>query len=248
LIISARSSALPMSIASEARLSYPICAKYRYGLAKASAQVFCSAVLLFANAAGANEIVALVREDTGNAVADAVVIAVPEVAVKLPTPKPETMVQERKEFAPFVKAVLVGTPVQFPNKDDVLHHVYSFAPTKTFELKAYSGTPPEPVIFDKPGPVALGCNIHDWMRAYVYVSESPYFGITGPEGIIRLSRLPPGRYALRVWHSRLAMTEAATTQAVVVEPGKTAEMTWDLGLKRDVRVRRAPTASGGGYR
>jgi plastocyanin len=144
-------------------------------------------VLFLANSAGANEITALVRDDAGNGLPDAVVIAVPEFPVKLPAPKSETIVQEKKEFAPFVKAVLVGTPVQFPNKDDVLHHVYSFAPAKSFELKAYSGTPPEPVIFDKPGPVALGCNIHDWMRAYVYVSESQHFGVTDAEGICHSS-------------------------------------------------------------
>jgi hypothetical protein len=205
-------------------------------------------VLFLANSAGANEITALVRDDAGNALPDAVVIAVPEFPVKLPVPKSETIVQEKKEFAPFVKAVLVGTPIQFPNKDDVLHHVYSFAPTKTFELKAYSGTPPEPVIFDKPGPVALGCNIHDWMRAYVYVSESPHFGVTDAEGIVRLPRLPPGRYAIRVWHARLSIPDATTNQTIMVESGKTAEMTWALSLKRDLRVRRAPTASGSGYR
>jgi len=238
-----------MSTVSEALLSSTsLFVKCPNGLAKASARICLAAMLFFTSFASANEIVALVREEPGNGVADAIVIAVPEVPVKPPTPKPETIVQQKKEFTPFVKAVLVGTPVQFPNKDDVLHHVYSFAPAKTFELKAYSGTPPEPVIFDKPGPVALGCNIHDWMRADIYVSESPYFGVTGPEGIVRLSRLPPGRYAIRVWHSRLSIPEAATNQTIIVEPGKTAEMTRDLRLKRDLRVRRAPTASGIGYR
>ena len=212
------------------------------------AGVLMIAALFGAAPACALEIVGLVTDDTGAPVADAVVVAVSDAPVKLPVPKPESIVQEAKEFKPFVKAVLVGTPIAFPNQDDVLHHVYSFSPARSFELKAYAGTPPVPIIFDKPGPVALGCNIHDWMLAYVYVSESPYFALTGADGKVHLSNLAPGKYAVRVWHPRLAVAEEATVQRVVLAGGDTSEVTWRLKLKRDPRIRRAPTRSGGGYR
>jgi len=71
--------------------------------------------------------------------------------------------------------VQAGTPILFPNHDKVRHHVYSFSPAKTFELKLYSGVPGTPVLFDKPGLVVLGCNIHDQMVAYVQVVNTPYF-------------------------------------------------------------------------
>jgi plastocyanin len=206
------------------------------------------AALLGASAASANEIVASVADEAGVPVVDAVVVAVSDVPVKLPAPKPESIVQEAKEFKPFVKAVLVGTPIAFPNRDDVQHHVYSFSPARTFELKAYAGTPPEPIIFDKPGPVALGCNIHDWMLAYVYVSESPYFAVTGADGKVRLANVPPGNYSLRVWHPRLSVPEDSTAQRVVVASDNVSEIAWRLKLKRDPRIRRAPAHSGGGYR
>ena len=63
--------------------------------------------------------------------------------------------------------VQTGTAVNFPNFDTVRHHVYSFSPIKVIDIKLYSGTPTEPVVFDKPGVAALGCNIHDRMSAYV---------------------------------------------------------------------------------
>jgi len=157
-------------------------------------------------------------------------------------------VQETKEFRPFVKAVLVGTPIEFPNRDDVQHHVYSFSPARTFELKAYAGTPADPIVFDKPGVVALGCNIHDWMLAYIYVSESPYFGVTGAEGRVLLAGLPAGRYTVRVWHPRLTESEASTSQAVSVTNNGGVEVAWALKLKRDARIRRAPTGAGSSYR
>jgi len=204
--------------------------------------------LLGASAAFASEISAWVKDDAGAPVTDAVVIAVSEAPVKLPTPRLESVVQEMKEFKPFVKAVLVGTPIEFPNRDDVLHHVYSFSPARTFELKVYAGTPPGPVVFDKPGPVALGCNIHDWMLAYVYVSESPYFGVTDADGRVHLANLPAGRYSVRVWHYRLTQHETDTAQQVNTSGAEPVQVAWDLKLKRDSRIRRAPTRPGGGYR
>jgi hypothetical protein len=206
------------------------------------------ALMCAAGCACAHDLVATARDESGAPLADAVVVAVPTFPVKLPPPHRESVVQEAKEFRPFVKAVLVGTPVEFPNRDDVLHHVYSFSPVRAFELKAYAGTPPEPIVFDKPGAVALGCNIHDWMLAYIYVSESPFFGVSGADGKVRLSRLAPGTYAVRIWHPREAVNESETVQSVVVGPEADAQVQWQLKLKRDVRIRRAPTRSGGSYR
>ena len=204
--------------------------------------------LLGAGAAFASEISATVKDDAGAPVKDAVVIAVADVPVKAATPRLESVVQETKEFNPFVKAVLVGTPIEFPNRDDVLHHVYSFSPARTFALKVYAGTPPEPIVFDKPGPVALGCNIHDWMLAYIYVSESPYFGVTDDDGRVRLANLPAGKYSVRVWHYRLAQRESETAQPVNASGVEPVQVAWNLKLKRDSRIPRAPTRPGGGYR
>lgn len=82
--------------------------------------------------------------------------------------------------------VYVGTRVTFPNRDNIRHHVYSFSSAKKFELPLYIGTPAAPVVFDKPGVVALGCNIHDWMLAYIYVLTTPHFAKTAADGKARL--------------------------------------------------------------
>ena len=138
----------------------------------------------------------------GKPVADAVVVAVPvDGSMRLPTKPHDNVVdQVDKQFSPKVQAVLVGTPVTFPNNDNVRHQVYSFSPAKRFELPLYAGVPAQPVVFDKPGVVVLGCNIHDWMVGYVYVSESPYFAKTGNDGKALLADLPPRAYVVRVWH------------------------------------------------
>ncbi|HET8819084.1 MAG TPA: methylamine utilization protein, partial [Xanthomonadaceae bacterium] len=71
--------------------------------------------------------------------------------------------QRNATFVPGVIGIQAGTRVTFPNSDNTLHHVYSFSPAKTFQLPLYSGKRADPVLFDKPGVVTLGCNIHDWM-------------------------------------------------------------------------------------
>ena len=99
--------------------------------------------------------------------------------------------QANKQFDPQVRVVTVGSAVQFPNHDAVRHHVYSFSPTKTFELKLYAGTTANPVVFDKPGIAVLGCNIHDKMVAWMVVVETPYFGRSGADGKLSLDNVPP---------------------------------------------------------
>lgn len=109
------------------------------------------------------------------------------------------MAQRERQFQPFVLVVQTGTAVSFPNFDTVRHHVYSFSPVKTFDIKLYSGTPAEPVLFDKPGVATLGCNIHDRMSAHIVVVDTPLFAKTDAQGIARLD-LPAGEHQLRAWH------------------------------------------------
>lgn len=121
--------------------------------------------------------------------------------------------QINKEFVPYVSVISAGSKIRFPNKDNIRHHVYSFSPAKKFELKLYSGVPSEPVLFDKAGVVTLGCNIHDWMLAYVLVVDTPWFARSNSQGQASL-QLPPGPHKLQIWHPDLA--EPIPAQAITV--------------------------------
>jgi plastocyanin len=122
--------------------------------------------------------------------------------------------QKGKKFHPLVTVVQKGANVNFPNKDSVRHHVYSFSPTKKFELKLYSGLPATPVLFDKTGTAILGCNIHDTMLAYVHVVDSSYFDKTDTLGIATLKAVPDGEYQLKVWHYAIKKENEIYTQTI----------------------------------
>jgi plastocyanin len=124
--------------------------------------------------------------------------------------------QVARQFQPAVSVVTTGSSVTFPNHDTVRHHVYSFSPIKTFELKLYSGVPANPVVFDRAGVAVLGCNIHDNMVAWVLVVDTPYFGKTDADGNLSLNNVPNGNYKLRTWHNSLPVGAAAAEQATSV--------------------------------
>jgi hypothetical protein len=192
-------------------------------------------------------IAASVRDAQGRPVSDAVIVAVPaDGPARLPArPGEVQIVQVDREFVPKVTVVVTGTPVAFPNHDEVRHHVYSFSPAKRFELPLYHGVPAQPVVFDRPGVVVLGCNIHDWMVAYVYVSESPHAARTRSDGSAEIDDVPARSYVVRAWHPQLEGDEASTRRTIEVRSPRT-EVSFTLPLRPEVRVRRAPTVHRGG--
>jgi plastocyanin len=197
----------------------------------------------------AGELRARVVDQNNRPVEDAVVVAKSQSATSAAPAKPgdEVVTQLDKEFVPHVKPVLVGSRVHFPNKDTVQHEVYSFSPAKKFQLPLYSGTSAPPVLFDKTGVVALGCNIHDWMIGYIYVADTPHTGKTAKEGTVLIKDLPPGEYQVRVWQPNMSEAEDATVKRVTVGAGAT-DVEWRITLKPPFKVRRAPAAGRGGYR
>jgi plastocyanin len=154
------------------------------------------------------------QDAAGKPLADAIVfLESPQAKAAVKPVQGTEIAQVSRQFTPQVTVVPVGTSVQFPNKDTVRHHVYSFSPVK-FELKLYTGTAANPVVFDKPGIAVLGCNIHDNMAAWVVIVETPFYGRTGPDGKLELDNVPPGNYRLRIWHQNLAVGAPATDQAL----------------------------------
>lgn len=161
---------------------------------------------------------ASVTDKAGRPLPDAVVTLEPD-GPKLPV-KPMSNVeisQAKRLFDPDVTVVTVGTPVTFPNRDTVRHHVYSFSAAKPFELKLYAGTPSTPVVFDKPGIAVIGCNIHDKMTAWVVVVDTPLHARSGADGKAKLDGLAAGAYRLRAWHPSLP--EGAAPALVAVRVG-----------------------------
>ncbi len=174
----------------------------------------------------------LVQDGAGKALPGAVVFLESKEARAASRPAAGVdIVQSARQFQPLVTVVPVGTAVNFPNRDTVRHHVYSFSPVKKFEIKLYVGTPTAPVVFDQPGIAALGCNIHDTMAAWVVVVETPYHALTGADGRARLAQVPVGSYRLRAWHPALPPGAPAHDQALQLAAANLALTVPMLGVQ-----------------
>ena len=194
--------------------------------------------LLPAPRASAAELAVRVVDSRGQPVADAVVTAWPRdgAAPAGRAPARRTIDQKNLAFVPYLEVFRPGDEVVFRNSDSTRHHVYSFSPVRTFDfvLAPHESSPPQRL--DQAGVVAVGCNIHDQMVAYLYVSEAPWSARTDAGGNATLDRLPAGRYDIRAWQPRLMPGRAEPVQAVVLGPGAGAKaLVFSLPLLPDPR-------------
>ncbi|MEX2130272.1 MAG: methylamine utilization protein [Pseudohongiellaceae bacterium] len=185
--------------------------------------------------------------ETGQSLENAVVELISAAAAV--TPQQAVLDQIDKEFVPPVTVIPQGSRVNFPNSDDILHHVYSFSAAKTFDIPLYGqGTNSSyEEVFETAGVVEIGCNIHDWMLAYIYVAESALAGTTDATGMVDLTGLTPGSHQLKIWHPRMPGT-AGLTQTIQIQTGATTELSLAVELGRDRRIRRAPSTTRNRYR
>jgi plastocyanin len=157
-----------------------------------------------------------VVDASGRPVRDAVVSLVPSGKMaRAPRVAGRYAVSQRDlQFHPFLSVVPVGADVSFPNLDPTKHHVYSFSAAKRFELKLFAKDQSRTVHFDKPGVVALGCNIHDAMSAFIFVTDSVWTARTNAQGLVIFGDAPgvPGR--ITVWHPYLRAPAGMLQQAV----------------------------------
>ncbi len=195
----------------------------RHGAARFALQTLLAAVLLslVAGWAAAATLNLAAADKTGASMVDVVVYAtqvgVPAGADAGGAKDVVTIAQEHLQFSPYVTPIRVGTPIRFPNYDKIEHHVKSFSPAKEFEIKVYeSGTPP-PVLFDKPGVVVVYCLLHEWMRAYVLVLDTPHFAKTDASGSASLGGLKEGTWEIRAWHPDMGTIKPPLLQTIKVQ-------------------------------
>ena len=175
----------------------------------------------------AASITATVTDDAGRPLADAVVTITPEPGTPMPHlaggPIATAVIDQKDEaFVPSVVVIHTGGSVVFRNSDGIRHHVYSFAPVHRFEMVQTPGETSAPEVFDRPGAVAIGCNIHDHMTAYILVTDAPWAMVTDAQGRAMVTGLPAGRFSATVWHPRLRPRVEPPVQSVVLATDSSA--------------------------
>ena len=132
----------------------------------------------------------------------------------------------------------------FANRDTVEHHIKSFSSSKPFEIAVHKpGDTPPPIRFDKEGAIVAYCIPHDWMRAYVYVADTPWTAISGDNGLARIENVAPGDYELTAWHPDLGQFKPPLTSKITVGASGTMQTTVKFDSPRPIR--KAPRTADG---
>jgi plastocyanin len=156
-----------------------------------------------------------VVDSAGRPVKDAVVTLYPSAGARAPRAVGHYVIaQQNLQFHPFLTIVPVGADISFPNLDNTKHHVYSFSPAKRFELKLFAKDQSRTVHFDKAGVVALGCNIHDQMSAFIVVTDSAWTARTNAQGVAQFGDAPNASGRVVVWHPYLR-SQSGTMQQML---------------------------------
>jgi len=149
-----------------------------------------------------------------------------------PPDKPVQVLTTRKisqkgaMFSPHLLPVVVGTTVEWPNHDEILHNVFSISDTKPFDLGLYKHPEVKRITFDKPGRVDAFCSIHKAMNCVILVLENPYFAATDESGGYSIQNVPAGTYKIKAWHERLP---SQVKDIIVPESGE-VRMDFTLGI------------------
>lgn len=209
---------------------------------RATAWLFFALAFTMAATASAARLSVRIADDQGKAVADAVVTVLSQGDAKSHTPAmrpaPDTKTIDQKDvrFIPFIQIFRTGDKVVFRNSDRTGHHVYSFSPIKAFEFVLVPGQSSPPLVLDKSGVIAVGCNIHDKMITYLYVSDAQWIAHTGANGLAAFPDLPAGAYNVRVWQPRLRPNKPAPAQMMtLVGAAESKTLTFNLSLLPDPR-------------
>ena len=139
----------------------------------------------------------------------------------------QVVTQRDAIFRPHVLPVLAGTTVEWPNKDDIFHNVFSMSESNPFDLGLYKDPEVKKVQFKNPGRVDVFCSIHSQMSCVVLVLQNPFFAATDRSGRFRISNVPAGTYKLKAWHKRVPPD---VKEVVVPETGE-VRIDLTLGVK-----------------
>lgn len=135
-------------------------------------------------------------------ITEGLIYFLPEDGAPAPRPGRLTISTHSKGFTPNHLVATVGSTVSFPNRDTILHNVYSRTPGSSFDLGTYGPGATRQTVLKKAGLVIVNCNVHPAMRANVVVLATPYYTRPGRDGSFQLKDLPDGPGTLVFWHPR----------------------------------------------
>jgi plastocyanin len=135
-----------------------------------------------------------------------------EYIVDAPGASP-TLSQRGCMYDPHIVALRTGQTLEIRNEDQATHNVLAMpAQNPKWNRSQTPGSAPLEEVFATPElAIPLRCNVHPWMKSYVFVFSHPYYAVTGKDGQFDLKNLPPGTYTIEAWQEKYGKQDATIT-------------------------------------
>jgi plastocyanin len=134
-------------------------------------------------------------------------------------------------YTPHVIGVQVGNFVEFRNDDPTMHNVHTMPTVPGNAAVDISEGPrgtPQRKQFNVPeAMIPVRCNNHPWMEAFINVSGTPWFAVTGADGSFELKGMPPGEYTIGAVQEKMG----EQTMTVTVKPQSEAKADFTFAMK-----------------
>ena len=118
-------------------------------------------------------------------------------------------------YKPHVLGVQANQTLRILTKDPTTHNIHPMPKdNREWNMSQPPGAAPIEQKFARPEiMIPVKCNQHPWMRAYVGVTQSPLYAVSGTDGTFTIKGVPPGDYTLEAWTASLGTQELKVTLA-----------------------------------
>lgn len=157
-----------------------------------------------------------------------VTIDVKGAEVKVPE-KPISVDQMACRYEPHVMLIPAGATVEYLNSDKVSHNVHTYAGKNDSLNKTIAPGSKEEQKLEKADKIEVKCDIHPWMNAWMFVTDSPYAAVTAADGTFTIPDVPAGEYKVELWHEKLGKGKGRVT---VKEDGTCEPLEMKMGEEK----------------
>jgi plastocyanin len=130
------------------------------------------------------------------------------------TPKNAVVLDQKGcMYEPHVMALMAGQALEVKNDDQTTHNIH---PTpkdnRDWNQSQPPGATPIEQSFARPElAIPVKCNVHPWMKSYIFVFKNPYYAVTNKDGKFELKGLPPGTYTIEAWQEKFGVVDQTVT-------------------------------------
>ena len=146
---------------------------------------------------------------------------------RIPPRLPGRLVLDNRQcqFVPHAGVLTMGSTIEATNSDPVLHTTHLYGAVEANIALPFKGSTVIRVV-DQPGIIAVRCDVHGWMQAFIRVDDHPFHAVSNATGSFRIENIPAGTYHLEAWHERLGPQK----KIVRIEAGKTERIEMDYSF------------------